>query len=308
MNKLVIILILLFMSFPFFARADELFQKAIDLWPDGEMPYAIDVNFTETNSNGSVKDVSKPMLYFCPAQGDNKSDAAVLIIAGGGYSVIVIQHEGFNTANYLTSKGVNAFVLKYRHRPYKQPAPLADAQRAIRLIRRDADKYGINPNKIGVIGYSAGGHLAATISTMYDEKLYDREDDRDISARPDYSMLVYPVITMGPETDQGSKNSLLGNNPSDELIEKWSCQNRVTSDTPPTILFHSTDDTIVPVANSIMYYQSLIKNGVDAEMHIYSKGGHGFGVPGNPNLTSGKWTEALDNWGMYIARTYLSNK
>ena len=309
MNKLRIILITLFLSLPYFAKADDRYQKAIELWPEGEMPYAIEVNFTEsTNSRGNVRDISKPMLYFCPAEGDNASDVAVLVCAGGGYGNIAIQKEGFNTANNLNSKGINAFVLKYRHLQYKQPAPLADAQRAMRLIRRDADAYGINPDKIGVIGYSAGGHLAASVSTMYNEKVYDREDDRNISARPDFSMLVYPVITMGSETHQGSKDNLLGKNASDELSEKWSCENRITSDTPPTILFHCSDDNGVPVANSILYYQSLIKNGIDAEMHIYNKGGHGFGIPGNQNLTSGKWTSDLYNWYTYISSKYLDKK
>ena len=279
-------------------------REVINLWPAGEMPHAIAVDFEEVNRGGSVSGVSVPQLIYCPSANRN-TDATVLVVAGGGYSNIALQHEGFNTADYLNERGIDCFVLKYRHRPYRQPAPLADAQRAMRLIRMNAGKYGINPRKIGIIGYSAGGHLAASCSTMFDEKVYDREDDREVSARPDFSILVYPVITMGPETHGGSRDNLLGPEPDAALIEKYSCQNRVTDRTPPTILFHCSDDDVVPVANSLLYYQQLIAHGVDAEMHIYNLGGHGFGIPGRTDRTVQYWTEALDHWGDYVGRFIL---
>ncbi len=282
-------------------------NEGIALWPEGKMPYDNIQPRPEQkyNERGHVQYVSEPELYFCPAKGDQKSDACVIVCPGGGYGIVAFVYEGFNTADYLCERGINVFVLKYRHSPYRQPAPLADVQRAIRLVRRDAGKYGISPNKIGIMGYSAGGHLAATASTMYNEKIYDLEDDRGISARPDYSILIYPVITMGEQTHKGSRDSLLGKNASQELIDKYSCEKHVTADTPPTFLVHSSDDNGVPVANSIKYYQALIANGVDAEMHIYNKGGHGFSIAGRPGKTVEKWTDALENWGMYIGRYVL---
>lgn len=311
MQRFVIVLVL---CCPLFALGgvDEPLQapyggrEVINLWPEGEMPHAIASDFEEVvNPRGNVSGVSVPQLIYCPSATKN-TDAAVLVIAGGGYSNIALQHEGFNTADYLNKRGIDCFVLKYRHRPYHQPAPLADAQRAMRLIRMHAGKYGVNPNRIGMIGFSAGGHLAASCSTMYDEKVYDRADDRAVSARPDYSILVYPVISMGPETHQGSRDNLLGPDPAAALVQKYSLQNRVTADTPPTILFHCSDDSAVPVANSLLYYQALIDQGVDAEMHIYNLGGHGFGISGRPDRTVQYWTEALDHWGLYIGRFVLA--
>ncbi len=282
-------------------------NKGIALWPEGKMPYdEITPRPSEVyDQNGHVRQVSKPEMYFCPATGPNISDACVIVCPGGGYGMIALVHEGFNTADYLTELGINVFILKYRHTPYRQPAPLADVQRAIRLARRDAAKYQINPEKIGIMGYSAGGHLAATASTMYNEKVYDLDDDREISARPDFSILIYPVITMTEKTHRGSRDNLLGRNPSQELIDKYSCEKRITTDTPPTFLVHSSDDTVVPVANSIMYYQELVKNKINAEMHIFNTGGHGYSVKGIEGQTVANWTSALENWGISLARNVL---
>ncbi len=308
--KLLFIAILLISAFSFclgqeqtkyqFAAAD---KECITLWPEGKMPLAIDNPPAEViNQRGHVQYVSVPAMYYCPAQGQQVSDACVIVCPGGGYGINAFVHEGMNTADYLTARGVHVFVLKYRHAPYLAPAPLADVQRAVRLVRRDAAKYGINPNRIGIMGYSAGGHLAASASTLYNEKVYELDDDKNISARPDYSILIYPVITMGEKTHGGSRKNLLGDNPDETLIEKYSCEKQVTSDTPPTFMVHSSDDGAVPVANSIMYYQALIANKVEAELHIFNTGGHGYSIAGKPGETNEHWTQALDNWGKSLAK------
>ncbi len=273
--------------------------QVIELWPAGEMPCSVPVDFTENTGNGQViTEVSVPALYFCPAA-EKTSDATVIICPGGAYECLVIEKEGFHVAEYFNKQGMNAFVLKYRLKQYKQPAPLADVQRAIRMVRKDADKYGINPDKIGIMGFSAGGHLAASASTMFDDKVYELADDKEISARPNFSILAYPVITMGPETNPGSKNNLLGSKPSEELVKQYSCQARITDQTPPTFMVFTSDDSIVPVANGIMYYQALVEHKINAEFHIYNKGPHGFGIDcleGCEGLTVKNWNITLTNW------------
>lgn len=281
------------------AQASGINNQAIELWPTSEMPYSIPVDFTEKGNNDSVvTDVSVPAIYFCPAS-QKTSNTTVIICPGGAYECLVIEKEGFRVADYFNKQGMNAFVLKYRHKQYKQPAPLADAQRAIRLVRRDAEIYGIDPDNIGIIGFSAGGHLAATASTMFNDQVYNLTDDQNVSARPDFSILVYPVITMGPDTNPGSKNNLLGSEPTPELIQQYSCQERVTDQTPPTFIVFTADDSIVPVSNGISYYNALLDHKINAELHIYNKGPHGFGIDcrdGCDNLTVKNWSTVLTNW------------
>ncbi len=272
-------------------------SERIKIWPKGEMPYAKEVNFEERYDPGSgfVFSIVEPELYYYPAP-EQKTDTAVIICPGGGYNFISIDDKGHQTARWFNEHGMSAFVMKYRIKEYGQPAPLCDIQRAIRYVKLNAKKYKIDPEKLGIMGTSAGGHVAACASTMYNEKLYSREDDKDISARPAFSILVYPVISMGKETNQWSKDALLGKNPAKELVEKYSCELHVTSDTPPALIVHCSDDPAVPVSNAIRYYQALIKNKIDAEMHIYNKGGHGFTVEGKPGLTLEHWSDVLENW------------
>lgn len=278
-------------------------EESIMLWPDGKMPYAIDNPRSETvNERGNIANVSVPSMLYRPAQGQQVSDACVIVCPGGGYGNLAWIHEGTNTADYLTARGIHVFILKYRHSPYKAPAPLADVQRAIRLVRRNAAIYGINPQRIGIMGYSAGGHLAASASTLYNEKIYDMDDDRDISARPDYSILIYPVITMSQKTHGGSRDNLLGKEPTPEMLEKYSCEKQVNADTPPAFIVHSSDDNAVPVDNAIGYYQALIAHKIDAEMHIYNTGGHGYSIAGRPGETNEHWAKALADWGTAFSK------
>lgn len=227
---------------------------------------------------------------------DNPNGTSVVIFPGGGYEHLSMYKEGGKVAKWLNSLGITAFVLKYRLPNDKimidkSIGPLQDAQEAIRIIRRNANEWKIN--KIGVIGFSAGGHLAATLSTRFNEKIYPTNDT--ISARPDFSLLIYPVISMKNEiVHKKSKTNLLGNNPSKKNIEKFSAELSVTDNTPPTFLVHATDDKSVLVENSISYYLSLKKNNVPVEMHIYEKGGHGFGL--GVKDTSEFWTVACINW------------
>ena len=273
-----------------------------NLWPDGKMPGAKEVNFNETvDSGGHIAGISLPELHYYPAE-NQTSDATVVICPGGGYAVLSFQKEGIEIAQWFNRHGMNAFVVKNRLKEYGHPYPLADVQRAIRLARKNCKKYKINPDKIGIMGFSAGGHLAASASVLYDEKVYDMDDDKGISARPNYSVLVYPVITMGPATHWGSRENLIGKNPPQELVDKYSTEKQINTKTPPAIIIHSSDDNVVPVANPILYYQSLVANKVDAEMHIFNTGGHGYGMR-KKSKTVQHWPDILANW--LTAKKYI---
>jgi acetyl esterase/lipase len=250
------------------------------------------------NKLQSVSMVKTPTLSVYLPHKVDVNGTAVVIFPGGGYSHLAMEKEGEKVANWLNSFGITAFVLKYRLpndqiMKDKSLGPLQDAQESIRLIRRNLQKWKLDSKKIGLIGFSAGGHLAASLSTHYKEKIYFVSDT--ISARPDFTLLIYPVISMENEiTHKGSLNNLLGSSPSIALIETFSNELNVNSETPKTFLVHATDDTIVPVENSIKYYLALKKYKVPAELHLYEKGGHGFGL--GRNETSLFWTTACQNW------------
>ncbi|MCD9575087.1 alpha/beta hydrolase [Flavobacterium soyae] len=226
------------------------------------------------------------------------NQTAVIILPGGGYQHLAIDKEGTKVAQWFNSLGIPAFVLKYRLpsdliMKNKNVGPLQDAQEAVRCVRQNAAKWNIDPNKIGILGFSAGGHLAAALSTHYDDKIY--ESVYKVSARPDFSLLIYPVISMQNDiTHKGSQINLLGNNASQDLIDSFSNEKKVTAKTPPAFLIHATDDTVVLPENSIDYYLALKKNGVTAELHLYEKGGHGFGL--GVNDTSKYWTRDCEEW------------
>jgi len=275
----------------------------IPLWKDSIPNEIISKEYLEINTDkgGEIESssfVSKPTLSVFLPTAMQPNGTAVLIFPGGGYSHIAINKEGTKVAKWLNTMGIIAFVLKYRlpsdkimHN--KTIGPLQDAQEAIRYIRRNAKIWNIKKNKIGVMGFSAGGHLAATISTHYKDKVYVPSDNTD--ARPDFSLLIYPVISMNSEiTHLGSQTNLLGTNPAIELINTFSNETKVNSETPPTFLVHATDDTVVPVENSINYFLALKKNKVAVEMHLYEKGGHGFGL--GRNETSQFWTAHCRKW------------
>jgi acetyl esterase/lipase len=222
-----------------------------------------------------------------------------VICPGGGYWGIAIDHEGKQTAEWLNSIGISAFVLKYRLpddaiMKDKSIGPLQDVQEAIRVVRRNAKEWNIDPDKIGIMGYSAGGHLASTVSTHFEEKVYDSPDTT--SARPDFSILIYPVISMDSSiTHWGSRINLLGEKPSAEQVKRFSNELQVSDKTPPAFLVHSLDDNAVPVQNSIYYVLSLKKYNIPCELHLYEKGGHGYGL-GRSDDTESSWPEACKLW------------
>jgi acetyl esterase/lipase len=277
-------------------------NQVIPLWnkiPD-EIK-SVDYKEKETIKDGilqSTSQVSIPTLSIFLPKETKPNQTAVIICPGGGYSHLAFDKEGTKVADWFNSIGIAAFVLKYRMptdltMKNKNVGPLQDAQEAIRYIRQNATKWNIDPSKIGILGFSAGGHLASTASTHFDDKVY--ESTYKVSARPDFSLLIYPVISMENDiTHKGSQTNLLGNNPSQELINSFSNEKKVTSQTPPTFLVHATDDTAVIPENSINYYLALKKNGVTSELHLYEKGGHGFGL--GVKDTNKFWTKDCIEW------------
>jgi acetyl esterase/lipase len=224
------------------------------------------------------KDIPTLTPYFAaPAKA---TGAAVVICPGGGYAALA-PHEGFHYALWLNEQGITGFVLKYRlgSNGYRHPAMMEDVERAIRYVRANAENWGLDPNRIGVMGSSAGGHLAATALTHFDAGDPVAADPIDrASSKPDLGILCYPVITMGPNTHEGSKRNLLGDNPDPSLVELLSNEKQVTSDTPPVFIFHSAEDSAVRVDNSMEFAAALHRHGVPFELHIYTKGSHGIGL------------------------------
>jgi acetyl esterase/lipase len=224
---------------------------------------------------------------------------SVIICPGGGYERLSIDHEGEDVAKALNEFGITGFVLKYRLpndtiMVDRSVGPLQDAQQAIRLIRKQAFTWGLDPNKIGIMGFSAGGHLASTAATHFNF-MADPTVNDTTSVRPDFAILIYPVISFNDSiAHKGSKNHLLGKDPSAESVKQFSNELQLTKNSPPAFLVHAGDDGTVPVENSIRYYQACIKNKVPAEMHLYPKGGHGFGL--HNKTTADNWFDRLMNW------------
>ncbi|WP_281228628.1 alpha/beta hydrolase fold domain-containing protein [Flavobacterium aquiphilum] len=245
-----------------------------------------------------IKKVTEPTLKIFLAENKGAKNAAVVICPGGGYALLSHEKEGDKVAKWLQSVGVSAFVLKYRLpsdaiMKDRTIGPLQDAQEAIRTLRRNADEWNLDISRIGIMGFSAGGHLASTLSTHYNDKVYESKDNT--SARPDFSILIYPVISMEDGiTHSGSKENLIGKNASSELVAKYSNEKQVNENTPKTFLVHATDDKAVPVENSINYYLALKQNKVPAEMHLYENGGHGFGL--GVAGTNKNWPNACEKW------------
>ena len=266
------------------------------LWPNGA-PGAL-----------GNEDSDQPSLtIFLPVK-NQANGTGVIVCPGGSYTALANNHEGRQVANWLNSLGIAAFVLKYRLGPrYHHPIELGDAQRAIRLVRAHATEYGIAPDRLGVMGFSAGGHLAATMGTHFDNgSATDPDPIQRAGSRPDFLVLGYPVISFTtPYTHQGSLHNLLGDNPDPKLMQSLSNELQVTAQTPPTFLFHTTEDKTVPVENSVLFYLALRKAGVAAEMHIFERGPHGVGLAlRDPALAM--WPQLLANWlrgrGLLVAR------
>ena len=243
----------------------------------------------------------KPTLTFFLPPKEKAVGTAVLICPGGGYWALAADYEGDDVARWLNSFGVAGIVLRYRNAGsgagYHHPSPLNDAQRSLSIIRSRAKEFNIKSDKIGVLGFSAGGHLASSLGTHYLTAIKNSTDPVErVSCRPDFMILIYPVITMNfPYTHKGSRENLLGKNPDQDLVDLMSNEKQVNLQTPPAFLVHATEDSVVAAENSIMFYSALRKAGVPAEMHIYLKGQHGFGLGKNKGEVS-TWPDLCKNW------------
>lgn len=278
-------------------------SPVLKLWPDGIPGSVKNETYIEqpTLTNGEitwVTNVSEPTLSVYLPEAGKETGTAVLICPGGGYAGLAVGHEGAAIGKWLAENGIAGIVLKYRLpsdliMKNKATAPLQDAQEAMRVIRRNASTWKINPARVGVIGFSAGGHLASTLSTHYAEKVYDSDNT---SARPDFSLLIYPVISFDASfTHAGSRENLIGKNPSEEMIRHFSNEQQIDANTPPAFLVHSADDDVVPLRNSISYLEGLRKYKIASELHVFQKGGHGYGMSVGKG-TQSAWPTLCINW------------
>lgn len=269
-------------------RADgaEVAPAPIELWPAG--------------APGKVGDepVDRPNIRIYRAPADRNSGTTVVVCPGGGYAILAVDHEGHQVAKWLNTVGVNALVLQYRLGPrYRHPAPLQDAQRAIRYARAHATELGLAADRVGILGFSAGGHLASTAATHFDAGNPQATDPLDrLSCRPDFAVFGYPVISFQePIGHRGSARNLLGPEPTAEQLDSLSNDRQVTKDTPPVFLFHTGEDTGVPAENSVAFFLACRKAGVPAELHVYRYGPHGVGLsPGDPVTFT--WKDRLADW------------
>jgi acetyl esterase/lipase len=261
-------------------------REVLVLWPGGA-PGALGT---------APEDIPKLTVY--PASRETASGAAMVVCPGGGYRGLASDKEGRAVAEWLNALGVSAFVLQYRVGPrYRHPVPLQDAQRAVRLVRHQAGRHGIDPARVGIIGFSAGGHLAATVGTLDDEGDPSSTDPLErLGSRPDFMVLGYPVISMtGRFVHRGSRTHLLGESPDPKMLEELSVERRVTERTPPTFLFHTADDASVPVENSLSFYQALLKAKVPGEMHLFPHGRHGVGLAAD-HVVLNQWPAVCAAW------------
>ena len=277
-------------------------QQTINLY-NGAVPNSKPYNtkeWWEPRESGDtiVHFTSQPTLTIFLPDRKIATGTAVVICPGGGYWITSIVKEGFAIAREFNKMGVAAFVLKYRMPEdsvmiNKTIGPLQDAQRAIQLVRMHAKEWNVDAGKVGIMGFSAGGHLASTAATHFTHSYI--ENANNINLRPDFSIFIYPVISFQDSIAHiGSRDRLIGKNPSKSLLDSFSNELQVTTQTPPTFLVHATDDKTVPVINSIVFYEALIRNKISAEMHIYKAGGHGFGL--HNSTTNELWMESCRNW------------
>jgi acetyl esterase/lipase len=270
------------------AYSQEVKPVTADLWAEG----APDAKGKE------AKDKPQLIAYALPKTA--AAHPAIVICPGGGYGGLAMDHEGHQIAKWLNGLGVSAFICDYRHRGkgYGHPAPMQDVQRAIRTVRNKATDWGIDAAKIGILGFSAGGHLASTAATHFDAGQPEGDAIAKTSCRPDFAILCYPVIAFDqPYTHKGSQDNLLGKNADAKLVESMSNEKQVTSQTPPTFLWHTSEDKAVPPENSVVFYLALVKAGVPAELHIYEKGPHGIGLARTTKTpAAAEWTKACELW------------
>ena len=277
----------------------------LPLWPEG-VPAAVRPDAPAArgplapeaiDAGGGIRHVAVPTLTVVPPAVDRPNGSAFIVCPGGGYSYLSMNREGLQYAAWLSSLGITTFLLKSRLQDWGHPAPLQDVLRAVRLVRSRAAEFGVDPQRIGVLGSSAGGHLAASASTLFDHPDGRTGAELDgVSARPDLAVLVYPVITMsGPATHAGSRRALLGDAPSAALQQLMSLEQQVTASTPPTLLLHTQGDGAVPPENSLAYFQALTRAGVPAELHVFERGGHGIGMRDGLGSAS-NWPRRVEEW------------
>lgn len=286
MRPILILLAALLAATPLIAQRGGKPPERIKLWT-GDAPGAM---------GQQDEDIPTLDLYLVPPE--RAVGTAVVVCPGGGYRALAMDHEGEQIARWWNSLGVSAFVLKYRLGPkYHHPVELGDAQRALRWVRSRAEQYGVQPGRIGIMGFSAGGHLASSAATLFDGGQASAADPIDrLSSRPDFAVLVYPVISLTTEyVHQGSKNNLLGDNPDPALAEHLSTELQVTSETPPVFLFHTNEDTVVPSENSVLFYLALRRARIPAELHIYERGPHGVGLAWSDAVLN-SWPARLADW------------
>lgn len=275
-------------------------QEFLPLWPEGEMLNSRGLSVQDSISNDRFYRVGTPGVYaFFPSDEENVG-SAVVICPSGGYDHLTYILGGTQLAKWFNTLGVSAFVLKYRlpNSPdlkNRAIGPLQDAQRAIRLVRARAEEWDIGPDRVGVFGSSAGGHLASTLATHPDDVSAIGDSLDEESYTPDFLMLVSPVITMNEHTHEGSRINLLGENPSPGQVEAYSNETRVTADTPPTFLVHAANDTAVDPRNSLAFYRALLAHDVTAGLHVFPRGGHAIALRGNPGTTE-QWTALGEGW------------
>lgn len=279
-------------------------NHTIPLW-NGTPPLQNSSDLKEESTQQGVlriANVQTPIIEVYLPTKQAATGEAVVIFPGGGYAILAYDWEGTDFAKWFNAQGIAAIVVKYRlpiSKSLKDPkeVPLMDAQRAVRLVRHHAKDWDIDPSKVGVMGFSAGGHLASTVSTQYQHEVTRAKDEIDgLSARPDFSILVYPVISFrDAAVHSGSRRNLIGENASQELMDRFSGELNVNEETPPTFLVHAQDDKGVPIENSLLYYKSLHQHGVKASLHIYPSGGHGFGFGRGKGAVEG-WREVLLAW------------
>ncbi len=286
----------------------------IPLWPEGapgsnEATDALSQHYVERENQYNLPDraaleVTDPTIKLF--QAENPNGSVLLIIPGGGYNHVVVEKEGYEGARLFNKLGVTVYVMTYRlpHQGWGDgpDTPLQDAQRAVRLIRSRALVDDIDPERIAVMGFSAGGHVAGSLLTRYNADVYDGIDAiDDLSAKPDLGALIYPVISMDKAiTHTGSREKLIGESPNLEQVQKYSVELNLEDLPPPTFIMHAADDRAVPVENSLRMYSALLKNGVQSELHVFSTGGHGFGVRGLKDKPQAAWPELFFNFGLHV--------
>lgn len=269
----------------------------IPLWPEGVPNAKPDLGPEQIDERGFVTHIANPTLAVYPAAVDRPNGTAVIVCPGGGYRGLSRAREGVQYANWLSHLGITAFVLTNRVGEFGHPAPLQDVLRAIRIVRSRAADFKIDPARIGVMGSSAGGHLAASAGTLFDHAHGRTGAELDaVNARPDFLILMYPVITFDdPHAHVGSRELLLGENPSPELLQLLSVEKQVTAQTPPSLLIHTQEDQTVPIENSLLFFQALTRAKVPAELYAFEHGSHGMGMRDGLG-TSSEWPKRAEEW------------